>query len=187
MKTSLSPGPSRSGIADSRRRERRFRWLWLPLLVAISCGAGDSETGLQSRSVTQRAPVFLIAMEDGGVDGVRVGCGDSAVPVEVSLRRQGPALEGALDALLAMNETYDTRTGFYNALHGSNLEVARVERTGTEVRVHLKGYLEIGGECDSPRVLAQLRETAQQFTDVERARFFLEGESLDRLLSGRGE
>jgi hypothetical protein len=119
------------------------------------------------------------------VDGRRVGCGDSAVPVEVTLPRRGPALAGSLDALLGMKETYDTRTGFYNALHGSNLEVDRIERAGPEVRVHLKGYLEIGGECDSPRVLAQLNETALQFTDVQRARFYLEGKPLAELLSGR--
>jgi len=153
--------------------------------VAISCGAGDSRTDLRSTEVTERAPVFLIALEDGGVDGRRVGCGDSAVPVEVTLLRRGPALEGALAALIAMKETYDTRSGFYNALHGSNLEIGRIEHLGAEVRVHLKGYLEIGDKCDGPRVLAQLNGTALQFPDVQRARFFLEGESLDRLLQAR--
>lgn len=167
-------------------RERRLRWLWLPLLVAISCGAGDSGAPeLQAGTVTDRAPVYLIALEDGGVDGRRVGCGDSAVPVEVTLPRRGPALAGALDALLAMRETWDTRSGLYNALDGSHLEVERIERSGPEVRVHLKGYLEIGGACDSPRVLAQLQETALQFSDVQRAVFYLEGKPLAELLSGR--
>lgn len=174
-------------IADRGVRERRLRWLWLPLLVAMSCGAGDSETStnLQAGTVTDRAPVYLIALEDGGVDGRRVGCGDSAVPVEVTLPRRGPALEGALDALLSRKETYDTRSGLYNALHGSNLEVDRIERSGPEVRVHLTGYLEIGGECDSPRVLAQLNETALQFSDVQRAQFYLEGKPLAGLLPDR--
>jgi hypothetical protein len=137
--------------------------------------------------VIDRARVFLIALEDGGVDGRRVGCGDSAVPVEVTLPRRQPALDGALAALLSQRETFDTRTGFYNALHGSDLEVERIERSGPEVRVHLQGYLEIGGECDSPRVLAQLTETAVQFSDVERAQFYLEGKALEKLLSGKGE
>lgn len=177
---SPSPGPSRSGIV------LKSRWLWLPLLVAMSCGAGDSvATDLKAGSVTDKAPVFLIALEDGGVDGRRVGCGDSAVPVEMTLPRRGPALEGALDELLSLRETFDTRTGFYNALHGSRLEVARIERAGPDVRVHLDGYLEIGGTCDSPRILAQLTETALQFEDVQRATFFLEGKPLARLLSDK--
>lgn len=177
-----TPSPSRCGTGG----ERRWRWLWLPLLVAISCGAGDSQTHLQSTAVTDRASVFLISMEDGGVEGRRVGCGDSAVPVEVTLARRGPALRGALEALLSRRETWDSRTGYYNALHGSRLEIDRIERAGAEVRVHLKGYLEIGGECDSPRVLAQLTETALQFPDVQRATFYLEGKPLARLLSGKG-
>jgi hypothetical protein len=166
---------------------RERRWFWLPLLVAISCGAGDgsTETHLQAASVTDKAPVFLIALEDGGVEGRRLGCGDSAVPVEVTLARRGPALKGALEALLTLRETWDSRTGFYNALHGSRLELDRIERAGPEARIHLKGYLEVGDKCDSPRVLSQLTETALQFADVQRATFYLEGKPLAPLLSGR--
>jgi hypothetical protein len=167
--------------------ERRWRWLWLPLLVAISCGAGDSETNLQASTVTDKAPVFLISLEDGGVEGRRSGCGDSAVPVEVTLARRSPALRGSLEALLSMRETWDARTGFYNALHGSRLEIDRIERAGSEARIHLKGYLEIGEKCDSPRVLSQLTETALQFADVQRATFYLEGKPLAGLLSGKGK
>lgn len=174
--------PSRFSIGA---RKPRLRGLWLAVLVAISCGAGDSETDLRAGAPTDRGRIFLIELEDGGVDGRRLGCGDSAVPVEVVLPRRRRALEGSLGALLAMKEPFDTRTGFYNALHGSNLEIERIDRDGPEVRVYLKGYLEIGGACDSPRVLAQLTETALQFSDVEHARFYLEGKSLARLLSGK--
>jgi hypothetical protein len=159
----------------------------LALLVALSCNAGDSMPDLKAGTVTERAPVFLIALEDGGVDGRRIGCGDSAVAVEVALERRQPALPGALDALLSMKQDYDNRSGLYNALHASRLEVERIDRTGAEVKVHLEGYLEIGGECDRPRVLAQLTETALQFPDVQRATFYLEGKPLADLLAGRGQ
>ncbi len=143
---------------------------------------------LKAGTVTERVPVFLIALQDGGVDGRRIGCGDSAVAVEVPLERRQAALPGALDALLSMKQDYDTRSGLYNALHASRLEVERIDRTGAEVKIYLKGYLEIGGECDRPRVLAQLTETALQFPDVQRATFSLEGKPLagpSGLLSGR--
>lgn len=145
---------------------------------------------MQAGTVTDRARIYLIELEDGGVNGRRIGCGDSAVAVEVPLERRQAALQGSLEALLSMDETYDTRSGLYNALHASRLEIERIERTGAEVKVNLKGYLEIGGECDSPRVLAQLTETALQFPDVQRAAFYLEGKPLagpSGLLSGRGE
>lgn len=174
-----SPIPSRS---SSGARKPRLRWLWLAVLVAISCGASDSELNLQAGSPTDRGRIFLIELDDGGVDGRRLVCGDSAVPVEVTFPRRSRALEGSLRALLAMRETFDTRTSFYNALHGSNLEIERIDRNGPEVRVHLRGYLEIGGDCDGRRALAQLTETAIQFPDVERAVFYLEGKALAGLL-----
>ena len=158
--------------------------------MVLSCNAGDTGTSLQAGTVTERGRVYLIALEDGGVDGHRIGCGDSAVAVEVPLVRRQAALQGSIEALLSMDETYDTRSGLYNALHASRLEVERIDRSGAEARIHLKGYLEIGGECDSPRVLAQLTETALQFPDVQRATFYLEGKPLtgpSGLLSGRGE
>lgn len=161
--------------------------MWLALLVAMSCNAGDSVADLKAGTVTGRAQVFLIALEDGGVDGRRIGCGDSAVAVEVPLERRQAALPGALEALLSMKQDYDTRSGLYNALHASRLEIERIDRTGAEVKVRLTGYLEVGGECDRPRVLAQLTETALQFPDVQRATFYLEGKPLAGLLSGRGE
>jgi len=161
--------------------------MWLALLVALSCNAGDPAPELKAVTVTDRAPIFLVALEDGGVDGRRIGCGDSAVAVEVALERRQAALPGALEALLAMREDYDTRSGLYNALHASRLDIERIDWKGAEVKVHLKGYLEIGGECDIPRVLAQLTETALQFPDVQRATFYLEGKPLAGLLSGRGQ
>jgi hypothetical protein len=183
---SPSPGPSRSWTASTAKKREPFRWIWLALLVVLSCNAGDTGTDLQAGTVTERGRVYLIALEDGGVDGHRIGCGDSAVAVEVPLERRQAALQGSIEALLSMTETYDTRSGLYNALHASRLEVERIDRSGAEVKVHLKGYLEIEGECDSPRVLAQLTETALQFPDVQRATFYLEGKPLSGLLSGAG-
>lgn len=159
--------------------------MWLALLVVLSCNAGDQGTTLQAGTVTDRGRIYLIDEEDSGA-GRSLGCGDSAVAVEVPLERREAALQGSIEALLSMDEPYDTRSGLYNALHASRLKVERIDRSGAEVRVYLKGYLEIGGECDSPRVLAQLTETALQFPDVQRATFYLEGKPLAGLLPAKG-
>jgi hypothetical protein len=45
----------------------------------------------------------------------------------------------------------------------------------------------VDGECDRPRLLAQLTRTATQFSDVKRAEFFLDGKPLRDLLSETGE
>jgi hypothetical protein len=138
--------------------------------------------------VTDRARVFLISAQDGGVLGLRVGCGDSAVPVEVRLPQPEPALRGALRALLDMHSRLDRASGLYNALYASPLELQRVERTGGgEVRIHLTGYLEIGDSCDAQRALAQLTETALQFSDVQRVQIWLDGKPLRDLLANVGK
>lgn len=165
------------------------RWL-LPALLAcvLSCQTRESEPdldGLEARTVTGRVRIFLIAPEDAGASGGRevAGCGDSAVPVVMTLPRPLPALEGALQALLDLRgNRHAPATGHYNALYASPLAVERIERNGAEVRVYLKGYLEVEDACDGSRVLAQLTETALQFPDVSRAQFLLGGRPLSGLL-----
>lgn len=179
---------TRYGVAMARRSRFRCGWL-LPLafLALFYCSPSETEPlDLLAGAPTERARVFLIAPEDGGGLGRKVACSDSAVPVDVELPRRRPALEGSLEALLALDSRYDPATGLYNPLYASPLEIQRVERAGSEVRVYLTGYVEIGGDCDGPRMLAQLTETALQFRDVERVQLYLGGKPLGPLLAGRG-
>lgn len=170
-------------------RQRRPRWLPPLVLLALFGGtppsAIESSLDLGAADLTDRVQVFLIAPEDGGVLGRKVGCSDSAVPVEVVLPRRQRALEGSLTALFSLGERHHPASGLYNPLYASPLKVTALERTGGEARIRLSGYLEVGGDCDAPRILAQLTETALQFPDVQRVTFYLEDEPLRELLAGR--
>jgi hypothetical protein len=179
---------TRYGAAVARRSRFPFGWLLpLALLALFYCSPPETESlDLRADAPAESARIFLIAPEDGGGLGSEVGCGDSAVPVEVPLASRRPALRGALEALLSLDSRYDRATGLYNPLYASPLEIQRIERAGAEVRIYLAGYLEIGGDCDGPRMLAQLTRTALQFRDVETARFYLGGKPLGQLLAGRG-
>lgn len=165
----------------------RVRWrLLLVLLAALAgCRQAESPQDLAAGATTRKAQIFLISIEDHGKSGPDVGCGDSAVPVAVDLPVPGPALRESLAALLSAGKDYEA-AGYYNALANSHLRLQRIERSGDRVRVYLTGYLELGGECDSPRVLSQLTETATQFRDLQKADFFLDGKPLADLLSGKG-
>lgn len=170
------------------RRSRPLRWITVALLAGIACcsqGGGDL-ANLQAGTQTDRVRIFLIDREEGGILGRRAGCADSAVPVEVKLPRPSPALEGALNALLGKKgDRYDSASGYYNALYASPLEVERIERHGPEARVRLRGYLELGETCDGERALAQLQETALQFSDVQQVHFYLGDQPLAQALAGR--
>lgn len=171
------------------RRPSRPRWLMpLALLAVFCCTPTDMVPALDldATTVTERVHIYLISPEDGGATGRKVGCSDSAVPVEVALPRPTQALEGSLEALLALDTRYDGASGLYNPLYASPLEVEVIQRVGTEARIRLKGYIELGGDCDGPRMLAQLTETALQFQDVQRVTFFLGDKPLRELLGGRG-
>jgi hypothetical protein len=179
------------------RRQRRIALvLTLGFLALTACNRGTAgQTGpavdpdmpvLRAGEPTRKVRVFLISPADNGRAGHKAGCGDSAVPVEINLPRPEPALEGALRALLAQKERHHEPSGLSNPLYSSALELVRIERQGGEARVYLKGYLEMGGECDNPRILAELQETALQFSDVTRVQFFLEDRPLAEILSGKG-
>jgi sporulation and spore germination protein len=155
----------------------------LPLLSLVSaCHRDDPPQNLAASATTRKAQIFLIAVDTRGK--LAVGCGDSTVPVEVELPAPGPALRGSLEALLAAGKSYET-AGYYNALANSPLRLQRIELSGDRARVFLAGYLELGGECDSPRVLSQLTATATQFRDLQKVEFFLDGKPLADLLSGK--
>jgi hypothetical protein len=157
--------------------------------VGLACcnqGSRRVPDDLKATARTERVRVFLIAPKDGGSQGRKVACDDSAVPVEVDLPVAAPALEGSLEGLFSLGPgAWDTRTGFYNALHASPLTIARIDRRGAEAVVQLGGYLELGDACDGRRALAQLTETVLQFPDVQRVQFYLEGKPLREELAGK--
>jgi len=155
------------------------------LLLLAACMRTESPQDLKAGQETRKARIYLIALEDHGAKGPAVGCGDSAVPVAVDLPAPSPALEGALRALLDARKSYES-TGYYNALANSPLQLQRIERAGGTARIYLTGYLELGGECDSPRVTAEIEQTATQFEDVDKAEVFLDEKPLVDLLSGKG-
>ena len=158
--------------------------LLLILLTGCFSRSGDTPRDVEAGQTVRRARIYLISI-GGKETGPKVGCGDTAVPVEVDLPLDSPALAGSLDALLDAGKRHET-AGFYNALASSPLKVQRIDLSGGSARVDLTGYLEIGGECDGPRVLDQLTRTATQFSDVKSAELFLDGKPLRDLLSGKG-
>ena len=166
--------------------KRSLPWL-LPFVVLAGltcCARRDSAQGLEAGTRTSRVEVYVIALHGGGTAGRTDGCGGRAVPLEVDLPAPAPALEGALSALMALQKGAEAK-GLYNALAHSPLKVDRIDRTGPEVRVYLSGYVEIGGDCDGPRILAQLTETALQFHDIQHAQFFVDGKPLQGVLPGK--
>jgi hypothetical protein len=140
-----------------------------------------------STPALQFVQIYLIALEDNGQTGIPVGCGDSAVPVQVLIRPTQGVLRAALEELLSIKTQYYGQSGLYNALYKADLQVESVTIIAHRARVYLTGSLNLGGECDDPRVQAQLEQTVLQFTTVTEADIFINGKPLADAISLKGQ
>jgi hypothetical protein len=137
--------------------------------AAASPAALDAGTRPHNAAATEPAKIFLVAIGDNGQSGMRIGCGDSLVPVTVQVEAASGTdvkIARAIAALLAIKQQYYGQSGLYDALYQSNLTVAGVSLLDGAAVVRLSGSLVVGGVCDEPRVEQQLAQTALQFPGV---------------------
>jgi len=132
---------------------------------------------------TLMVKMVLIAVDDQGKSGDPVGCGDSAVAAQVEIPYTQGVLKAAIQRLLALKDQFYGESGLYNALYQSDLRLDSVTIKDSAATVNLSGSLKLGGECDNPRVEAQLTKTALQFSTVSRVSIFINGKPLKDALS----
>jgi hypothetical protein len=134
-----------------------------------------------------RTNIYLIAVGDNGMAGKKIGCGDSVIPVVVAIQPTTGVLRAALTELFGLEgQSYYGQSGLYNALYLSHLTIDNLNIINRKAIINLKGTLKIAGDCDDPRIKAQLEEIALQFNTIDQVSVFINGISLDQLLSGRG-
>jgi hypothetical protein len=139
---------------------------------------------VQAAASPQLVKIFVIAVDDNGKTGIPVGCGDSAVPVQVEIPATQGVMKAALKALLSVKDQYYGQSGLYNALYQSDLQVESVSIDNNgKASVYLTGSLIMGGECDTPRVQAQIEQTILQFPTVKEVVIFINGKHLSDVLS----
>jgi len=82
-------------------------------------------------------------------------------------------------------DTVPAGSGLYNALAASTLTYVSGRFDGTTAVVDLRGELRQGGVCDSPRIDAQLTQTAIAATGASRADIRINGRPLAEFLDLR--
>ena len=165
---------------------RRTTLLLLTALILLPLAAGARAFATQRRAAGREVKVFLIAIDDGGKAGRKVGCNDSVVAVRRAVPRASAPLRAALEELLRQPAQGGPGRQMHNALHQPKLKLGRVFVRRGEAVIHLNGLLVTGGTCDAPRVEAQLEETARQFPSVRRVKVYVNGTPLADYLSERG-
>ena len=131
----------------------------------------------------QTVKIVLIELEGNGQSGPLVGCGDSAIPINVTIPRTQGVLRAALEKLFSAKQQFYGESGYYNALYQSDLEVAAVRIEQGKATINLTGTLMLGGTCDAPRIEAQIEQTALQFSTVSEVAVFVNDVPLEEVLS----
>lgn len=155
----------------------------------IAGWAGHTEAALPVRTNasarTTSVRIYLIAVGNNGQMGRKLGCGDSLVAITRAIAPTTAPLTAAIKLLLSDHRQYYGRSGLYNALYRSRLKVVRARVAGGTAVIDLVGTMRLGGECDNPRVGAELRQTALQFPTVHQTSISINGVPLWKLLSLR--
>lgn len=133
-----------------------------------------------------RVNIYLIALEDAGQSGELIGCDDSVVPVEIVIDETITPLTAALNQMFAQTEAYYGQSGLFNVFHNSNIFVRGIDIDNGQATINISGDLSVGGVCDAPRIEAQIRQTALQFSTVDSVVLQYEGQPLDEFLDARG-
>src|SRR5215210_422058 len=152
----------------------------VPSATPISPAATASIPGT---TADQTVKIVLIALEDNGQSGTLVGCGDSAIPITVTIPPTQGVLRAALEKLFSAKNQLYGESGYYNALYQSDLQVSGVTIEQGKAIIHLTGSLMLGGVCDAPRVEAQIEQTALQFSTVKEVAVFINDVPLEDVLS----
>jgi Sporulation and spore germination len=149
----------------------------------VAQSSPEVQPPVPTSSTPQMVEIYLIALEDNGQSGLQIGCGDSAVAVQVPISATKEVLKAAMQALISLEVQYYGQSGLYNALYQSDLQLEGVNIKDGVAIIELSGSLQMGGECDSPRVEAQINQTALQFATVRDVSVSLNGRPLQDVLS----
>jgi spore germination protein GerM len=125
---------------------------------------------------TRKVKVYLIALDDQGRAGKKVGCDDSLVPVTRTIKATAAPLKAALQELLSIPREYEGRLS--NSWWGRNLKLRSVSLRAGVATIRITGDLLLAGVCDQPRIEAQITETARQFPGVRKVKVFVNGLTL---------
>lgn len=149
-------------------------------------GPGAGQSGTESGNIQ----LFFVRLEDNGQSGQLVGCGDSLVAVDSDVTASADVANNLRLAYRALFETDSAdlnEQGLYTAFTTADLRLESVSFNNGSAIVRLFGDYTLGGECDGPRVEAQLESIAQQFDEVNEVEIYLNDEILSDALSLEGD
>ena len=140
---------------------------------SIEAKAVKEASSLQATRVVK---VYLVALDDAGKTGKKIGCGDSLVAVTRTINPTTSTLKAAMEELVATPNDDDKKLGNY--VFGPELKVQSVSISKGTATIRFSGQISVAGICDEPRITEQIVATAKQFPNVKRVKVFVGKETL---------
>lgn len=140
-------------------------------------------------SKSNKVKIFLVALEDNGKQGKKIGCDDSLISQEKEITagvKVEDQIKAALETLFSFKNSKYSAGSTYSGLANAQVKVDDVSISDGKAKVRLSGSLNLGGDCDNPRVEEQIKATVLQFSEVKEAEILLNGKPLHDVLSGKG-
>lgn len=158
--------------------------LWLHRHNAAPSHPATNSTETTGGAKT-RLHLYFIALGDNGASGTKLGCGDSLIESDTDAIGTTNKLQETFQRLLASHDQTYGDTGLYNALYESQLSYVSGSVSGDTVTVKLTGTIKQAGECDTPRIQAQLTQAAEAATGAKHAVIDVNGKPLSKVLSNK--
>lgn len=156
------------------------RFLAAACLLTLTASAATADPARQATRRTRQVKVYLVALDDKGKRGRRIGCDDSLVPVTRTVAATSTPLKTAVEELLSVPREYEGDLGNFWAGEDLRVQSAIISRGVATIRI--RGTLPVAGVCDEPRIEEQIKATVRQFRGVRSVRVFLNGEKLSEAI-----
>ncbi|MBU6361491.1 MAG: hypothetical protein WCL57_12665 [Chloroflexota bacterium] len=128
-----------------------------------------------------RVKIFLVAPNDNGKSGPKIGCNDSLVAVDRDIKPTQAVLTAALNELFAIKTQSYGQSGLITALYQSNLQLKSAQVVNGRMIVHLMGNYKLGRACDMSRFKEQISATVRQFSTTTNAAIFINDAPLESI------
>lgn len=161
-------------------------------IILSSCQSVEPLLTNEENNRGQNTQIFLVAIDDNGARGDKIGCNDSLVAVDLMIPETESILakmKYTIDSLLSQSGPTDPQTELYNSLYQSELKIQNISISENQetVSLNLVGQASVGGVCDVPRFQEQIKKTIREVDPdtIKNVEVSINGQAMEEYFSAK--
>lgn len=151
--------------------------------VCAAAACSNQPSPARTAERTTSFTLYFVALNPAHPPGEPIGCGDVLVSERRTVSSAAPA-ESPLEAAVRAQLTATPPAGTINRLADLHVTLQSVNVAGRRATIVLAPF-PLGGECDNPRVEAQLTRVTGQFHQFDRVEILVGSKTMTQYLSLR--